>query len=120
VDAVPLIARGDHQRVLEVRDGTKWEAISRQLNVSEIREAPPMRYQPASLHTERTSTGDDLDRALTRGFHRAVRLHRAFDVPLVMWIDDEVRYVDPWSVPLPTDPAPEQAASPPRSASTKP
>jgi predicted ABC-type ATPase len=102
-ETVSLIARGEHQRVLEVRDASKWRTIARQLDVLEIREAPPMPYQPASRRGARTPTGDDLDRAMTLGFHRAVRLHRAFDVPLVMWIDDEVRYVDPWTVPLPGD-----------------
>jgi hypothetical protein len=42
--------------------------------------------------------------ALDRGFHAAVRRHRAANVPMVMWENGEVVEVSPFDIPLPDDP----------------
>jgi predicted ABC-type ATPase len=102
-DPVPLVARGERERVLEVRDEATWDRIVRRLDTLELRETPEVSCHPGEPSPELPARGDALDRAMTRGFHDAVRIHRAYGVPLVMWIDEEVRYVDPWSVPLPDD-----------------
>ena len=49
--------------------------------------------------------GAAVDRAVAHAAQDAVRLHRRHNVPLVSWRDGKVVHVDPWSIPLPEDPA---------------
>ena len=50
--------------------------------------------------------GAVLDRAMDTAFHDAVRRHRAANVPMVMWVDGEVKHVSPFESPLPGEDLP--------------
>jgi len=47
--------------------------------------------------------GTPIDRAMNRAFYDAVRFHRLHQVPMTMWIDGEMRLVDPYDVTLPDE-----------------
>ncbi|MBA2246211.1 MAG: hypothetical protein H0W11_14755 [Gemmatimonadetes bacterium] len=49
--------------------------------------------------------GSGIDRAMDRAFAAAVRLHRFHGVPLALWENGEVRYVDACQIVLPEDAA---------------
>lgn len=52
--------------------------------------------------------GDRIDEAMKKAFFAAVRLHRMHRVDLVLWENDKVVYVDPFTIPLPEE-QPEEA-----------
>ncbi len=47
--------------------------------------------------------GTPIDEAMNRAFYSAVRLHRMHGIPLVLWEDGKVCYVDPYEILLPDE-----------------
>ncbi len=45
--------------------------------------------------------GSVIDEAMNHAFYAAVRLHRMHRIPLVLWEDGQVCYVDPYEILLP-------------------
>ena len=97
---VRLIARGEREKTLEVRDHEIWERIMRRGD--HLRESPEPPYVGAEAREG--APGAAIDRAMASAFHQAVRLHRAYAVPLVVWHGERIRHLDPWEVRLPEDP----------------
>ena len=49
------------------------------------------------------SIEDRVDHAMVNGFMQAVRRHRRYDLPLLLWEDEAVVYVDAHEIALPED-----------------
>jgi predicted ABC-type ATPase len=98
---VPLVARGDGAEILEIRSGARWQRITSPIH--RVRERPGPAYGAPAGGPPQPEPEDALDHAMIGAFHAAVRLHRRHGLPLVLWMDDEVRCVDAREVRLPED-----------------
>jgi hypothetical protein len=52
---------------------------------------------------EAFAAGTQIDRAMDRAFFAAVRLHRMHGLPMALWRDGQVSYVDAGEIPLPEE-----------------
>lgn len=98
---LPLVAHGVGRRIVEVRDARRWRVIGARLSL--LREVADMEYTPDGPKPLDTEEGALIDKAMNRAFYEAVKIHRMHGVPMVLWIDEEVRHVDPWEIPLPEE-----------------
>lgn len=97
-EGVALIARGEGETAVEIRDHETWARITAPRE--RLRESPDQAYFAPKAGD---APIDPIDHAMTAAFHEAVRLHRAYAVPLVVWRDGRATYLDPWTVALPED-----------------
>jgi hypothetical protein len=55
------------------------------------------------LDLPESDDGAKMDRAVRDGFADAIRLHRAVNLPMAIWKDEQVVLVSPFDIPLPGD-----------------
>ena len=111
------IASGGMRAPIMLADRVKWDALRRGAESGIVRESVPDydRRQiapPGTLAPVDTSSPSAVDLA-NRALRRAKAMHRALGVPMAVWRDGEVYWIDPEELPeLPVHERPAVPATP--------